>query len=343
MSETAVESLSMETVLRLGTIAICTYDYVRTLPGEYKFWRDKGPQIRPKSFIFVFQVKSGIDPQLYSLVLFVLIRYISAAVLIVSNVGYFSHSFGEKSCQRYYMVPVVLKALQMTVCQLILGLRTYSISRRSQRIKSFLVVVTVIVTLLEWFTNLYGRVMIQTDGNCTSGNDPSKLVNWMFYIWAMLYDMTTLGLSTYFLVKAGGSGLSSMTGLVRAMVVDGLGYIVLLTITNTLNLILYRASSLSAQAAAATLGIAFTWIMSQNILIKTRGMRSYKNHQPSSGRTPYSRSDDQSPAAVAVTTKGIELEVQVTINREQDVDEPGVKWDDSRSDVESQKMSRLTR
>lgn len=327
MSETAVESLSMETVLRLGTIAICTYDYVRTLPGEYKFWRDKGPQIRP------------------NLVLFVLIRYISAAVLIVSNVGYFSHSFGEKSCQRYYMVPVVLKALQMTVCQLILGLRTYSISRRSQRIKSFLVVVTVIVTLLEWFTNLYGRVMIQTDGNCTSGNDPSKLVNWMFYIWAMLYDMTTLGLSTYFLVKAGGSGLSSMTGLVRAMVVDGLGYIVLLTITNTLNLILYRASSLSAQAAAATLGIAFTWIMSQNILIKTRdaGMRSYKNHQPSSGRTPYSRSDDQSPAAVAVTTKGIELEVQVTINREQDVDEPGVKWDDSRSDVESQKMSRLTR
>ncbi len=84
--------------------------------------------------------------------------------------------------------------------------RTYSISRRSQRIKIFLIVVTVIITLLEWFTNLYGRVMIQTDGkcvlecmmlilpdigsavfsSCTSGNDPSKLVNWTFYIWAML-------------------------------------------------------------------------------------------------------------------------------------------------------------
>ncbi len=55
---------------------------------------------------------------------------------------------------------------------------------------------------------------------------------------------------------------------VRAMIVDGLGYIALLTgtwsssdtldpitilfiiVTNTLNLILYRASSLSAQAAA---------------------------------------------------------------------------------------------
>lgn len=87
----------METVLRLGTIAICIYDYIRTLPAEYKFWRDKGPQIRP------------------NLVLFVLIRYISVAVLIVSNVGYFSHSFGEKSCQRYYMVPVVLKGMHFTL------------------------------------------------------------------------------------------------------------------------------------------------------------------------------------------------------------------------------------
>ncbi|KAK0202866.1 hypothetical protein DFS33DRAFT_1437390 [Desarmillaria ectypa] len=226
MSETVVESLSVEMVLCLGTIAIYIYDYVRTLPAEYKFWRDKGPQIRPPN----------------CLVLFVLIRYISVAVLVISNVGCFSHSFGEKSCQRYYMVPVVsinwVLALQMTVCQFILGLR------------------------------------------CTSGNDPSKLMNWAFYVWAMLYGIATLGLSTYFLVKAGGSGLSSMTGLVRAMVADGLGYIALLTVTDTVNLILYRASSLSAQAAAATLGIAFVWITSQNIMIKTRDacMRSYKNY-----------------------------------------------------------------
>ncbi|KAG7439507.1 uncharacterized protein BT62DRAFT_1081562 [Guyanagaster necrorhizus] len=284
--------LTTETVLRIGTIAICIYDYVRTIPAEYKFWRDKGPQIRP------------------NLVLFVLIRYI-------------------KSCRRFYMVAVVLKVMQATVCQFVLALRTYSISRRSQRVKIFLIAFTLIITTLEWFTNLYGRLMLQTNGNCTSGNEPTKLVNWTFYIWAMMYDIVTLGLSTYYLIKAGGASVSSMTGLVRAMVMDGLGYIVILTITNTLNLILYRASKLDAQAAAASLGFTFTWIMTQNILIKTRdaGVRSFKSLQPSSGRNPYSssRSDDQTNMPVT-TSRGIELEVQVKIDRDRTVDQQGVKW-----------------
>ncbi|KAK0435252.1 hypothetical protein EV421DRAFT_1241047 [Armillaria borealis] len=320
---------SMETILRIGTIAICIYDYVRTIPAEYKFWKDRGPQIRP------------------NLVLFVLIRYISMAMVVVSNVGYFSLSFTPESCRRYYMIAVVIKVLQASVCQFVLALRTYSISRRSERVKIFLIVFTLIITILEWFTNLYGRVMIQRNGNCTSGNDPTKLVNWTFYIWAMAYDIVTLGLSTYYLIKAGGAGVSSMTGLVKAMVMDGLGYIVILTITNTLNLILYRASQLDAQAAAASLGFAFTWIMTQNILIKTRdaGMRSFKSLQPSSGRNPYSsRSDDQTN--MPVTTRGIELEVQVKIDRDRTLDDR-VKWDmeevDLKSDLENQKIVGLTK
>ncbi|KAK0444602.1 uncharacterized protein EV420DRAFT_1721892 [Desarmillaria tabescens] len=334
---------SMETILRIGTIAICIYDYVRTIPAEYKFWKDRGPQIRP------------------NLVLFVLIRYISMAMVVVSNVGYFSLSFTPESCRRYYMVAVVLKGLsssqvantvadilivlQASVCQVVLGLRAYSISRRSERVKIFLIVFTLIITILEWFTNLFGRVMIQRNGNCTSGNDPTKLVNWTFYIWAMAYDIVTLGLSTYYLIKAGGAGVSSMTGLVKAMVMDGLGYIVILTITNTLNLILYRASQLDAQAAAASLGFAFTWIMTQNILIKTRdaGMRSFKSLQPSSGRNPYSsRSDDQTN--MPVTTRGIELEVQVKIDRDHTMDsERGVKWDMEEADLKSDLENRFTK
>ncbi|PBK90945.1 hypothetical protein ARMGADRAFT_933342, partial [Armillaria gallica] len=251
--------------------------YVRTIPAEYKFWKDRGPQIRP------------------NLVLFVLIRYISMAMVVVSNIGYFSLSFTPESCRRYYMIAVVLKVLQASVCQFVLALRTYSISRRSERVKIFLIISTLIITILEWFTNLYGRVMIQRNGNvcsCTSGNDPTKLVNWTFYIWAMAYDIVTLGLSTYYLIKAGGAGVSSMTGLVKAMIMDGLGYIVILTITNTLNLVLYRASQLDAQAAAASLGFAFTWIMTQNILIKTRGMTFFLPSIKSSSNLPSNQTQE---------------------------------------------------
>ncbi|PBK71999.1 hypothetical protein ARMSODRAFT_797474 [Armillaria solidipes] len=323
--------LSLETILRLGTIAICIYDYVRTLPAEYKFWRDKGPQIR------------------LNLVLFVLIRYVSIITLVISNVGYFSHSFSAKACKNFYMASVVMKVLQTTICQFILGIRAYSISRRSDRVRIFLIVFTVLITVLEWFTNLYGRIMIQSNGNCTSGNDPSKLVNWTFYIWAMLYDMATLGISTYYLFRASANGLSSMTGLVKAMIVDGLGYILILTVSNTLNLVLYRASKLDAQAAAASLGFAFTWIMSQNILIKTRdaGMRSMKSRNPSSGRNnafSTSRSDDQTAGGPVTTKGGIELEVQVRIDREHDSADGGrIKWDDARSDWENHKMGVLAK
>ncbi|KAH7925925.1 hypothetical protein BV22DRAFT_396316 [Leucogyrophana mollusca] len=50
------------------------------------------------------------------------------------------------------------------------------------------------------------------------------------------------------------------------MLYDGMGYFVLLTVTNTVNLILYRTIA-PIQAAAVTVGYVVTWIMSQKLLI----------------------------------------------------------------------------
>ena len=74
-------------------------------------------------------------------------------------------------------------------------------------------------------------------------------------------------------------------------------------------------------------------------------MRSFKSLQPSSGRNPYSsRSDDQTN--MPVTTRGIELEVQVKIDRDRTLDDR-VKWDmeevDLKSDLENQKIVGLTK
>lgn len=116
------------------------FSYVRTLPAEYKFWRDKGPQIRLKCVVVdicFFKLKRS---SFTSLILFVLIRYVSIVTLVISNVGYFSHSFSAKACKNFYMVSVVMKGrhrnfltlplihftvlvLQTTICQFILGIR----------------------------------------------------------------------------------------------------------------------------------------------------------------------------------------------------------------------------
>ncbi len=186
---------SMETILRICTIAICIYEFVSYflvdrvvlkhllamfVPSQQSinFGRTEVHRYALSMSLTLFSSCPEINPLVFgSLVLFVLIRYISMAMVVVSNVGYFSLSFTPESCRRYYMIAVVLKGvsshrlvdtvtdvlivLQASVCQFVLALRTYSISRRSERVKIFLIVFTLIITILEWFTNLYGRVMIQ--------------------------------------------------------------------------------------------------------------------------------------------------------------------------------------
>lgn len=44
-------------------------------------------------------------------ILFVLIRYISAITIVVSNVGFFSHSFTEAACRKFYVASPTMKGL----------------------------------------------------------------------------------------------------------------------------------------------------------------------------------------------------------------------------------------
>lgn len=72
-----------------------------------------------------------------------------------------------------------------------------------------------------------------------------------------------------------------------------------------------------------------------------------KSRNPSSGRNnafSTSRSDDQTAGGPVTTKGGIELEVQVRIDREHDsADEGRIKWDDARSDWENHKIGVLAK
>ncbi|KIK35828.1 hypothetical protein CY34DRAFT_557749, partial [Suillus luteus UH-Slu-Lm8-n1] len=60
--------------------------------------------------------------------------------------------------------------------------------------------------------------------------------------------------------------------LVRILIYDGIGYFIVLTASNVLNLILYHTTNFDTQSAGASMGYAVTWIMSQRILIHIREM-----------------------------------------------------------------------
>ncbi|KAI0064914.1 hypothetical protein BV25DRAFT_1914066 [Artomyces pyxidatus] len=257
-------SPSVANNLRIASLSIALYDYLYTLPAEWRFYKG--------------QAKSASFRLSLGFVLFVLIRYLSVVVLVVSNVGFFSHHFTPETCRHYYMAAPILKVLQAMICQAILGVRTYNISRRNRYVGWVVLIAYFCAIVIEWFSNLYNRLPVEEDVRmfipiipCSPGTrDPDANVSvWVFYLTAMLYDLLTLTVSTVYLVKCRSSSFH-MSHLMKVMLYDGIGYFVALTAANVLNLILYRASNTTVQSAGASLGYAVSWIMSQRILIHLR-------------------------------------------------------------------------
>lgn len=248
-----VNSVTSEKYLRIASISIAFYDYIITLPAEWRFYRSQ-------SSIFNISLACA---------LFILIRYVSIIAIVVSNYGYFSTTYTLQMCQNYYLVAPAFKAIQTMISQAILGVRTFNIARRNMRIGIALLLLYLFSISAEWFSDLYHRTPVVVDGNCTSGNAGKILSTWFYYLAAIVYDIVMVTISTTHLLRY--NPLSSrVERLIRVLIYDGIGYFIVLSASNVLNLILYHTTDIETQSAGASIGYAVTWIMSQRILINIR-------------------------------------------------------------------------
>jgi len=195
--------------------------------------------------------------------------------MVVSNVGFFYHGFTPQTCEHFHLAAPALKVVQMMVSQAILGIRTYGIAQSNPWVKRTLLSTFILGAGLQWFSSLYARIPVMTDGNCTvaSAHPERSVSSWSFYLVAMLYDCLTLTISTVYLmkIKSVGSGTSR---LFKILLYDGLGYFVVLTLTNMANILLFRGTDHVLQSTGASFEYAVTWIMSQQILIHIRNARA---------------------------------------------------------------------
>lgn len=256
-SRAVVDSQASDKYLRIASISIALYDYVITLPAEWRFYRSQ-PSIFHLSI---------------ACILFILIRYVSIVVMLLSNYGYFATNITPEICQHYFILAPIFKVLQTMVSQVIIGFRTWNIARRNRRIGLTLVLLFLTAVTLEWFTNMFDRIPVTDEpGNCTPGNAGKTLSAWLYYVTAMMYDLVILTISTTHLLQY--DVLSNrLERIVRVLMYDGIGYLVVLTGSNVLNIVLYRESDIQTQSAGASIGYAVTWIMSQRILIHLREMQ----------------------------------------------------------------------
>ncbi|KAH9027466.1 hypothetical protein EDB83DRAFT_1911569 [Lactarius deliciosus] len=250
-------AIAAENNLRVASLTMAAYDYLITLPAEYRLY--KSSNRRSLGFI-----------------LFVLIRYTSIIVLVVSNAGFFYHGFTPEACEHYRLVAPALKVVQIMVSQAILGIRTYSISQRNPWVGRTLLSTYILgVAQFQWFSSLYDRVAVMTDGNCmvASAHPQSPISTWSFYMVAMLYDCLSLSISTVYLMKV-KSAASGTSRLFKILLYDGLGYFVILTFTNLANILMFRGTDHVLQTTGASFEYSVTWILSQRILIHLRDART---------------------------------------------------------------------
>jgi hypothetical protein len=241
-----------EKYLRIASLSIAAYDYLITLPAEVRFYRSQPNILRPS----------------LGCVLFVLIRYVSVVVMVVSNYGVLG-TFSAEECNSYYLVAPFFKVVQTMISQVILGVRTFNIARRERSVGIALAVAFFLTTGLDWFTNMYRRVPVLESGSCTPGNDGTYPTAWIYYVVSILWDTGTLSVSSFYLVRYNAIN-GRLSRLIKTMIYDGLGYFLVLTAVNAFNLVLYRASDQAVQSAGASMGYAITWIMSQRILLHLR-------------------------------------------------------------------------
>lgn len=240
--------------MRVSSLAIALYDYLETGPTAYRFYKEHWEYRR-------FSI---------SVLLFFAIRFISICTLTISNVGFFFSGFTETTCGRWYLLPPIFKVLQAMVSQGILGVRAFNLSRRSKRVGWVLLVVYFAATVLQWVTTLYQRrphLDRAPYGNCRAFNEARQLGAWIFYAVSMIYDVGITALSVVYLLKYKISQKNTiMAKVTRMMLYDGLGYLLVLTGINVLNLVLYRTAA-EIQTAGSSLGYCVSWIMSQRLLV----------------------------------------------------------------------------
>ncbi|EJD05499.1 uncharacterized protein FOMMEDRAFT_17789 [Fomitiporia mediterranea MF3/22] len=241
--------------LRVASMAIGAYELICTLPAEYRFYRR---QIRRRSFS-------------QYCTLFILIRYLSVVVVVVSNVGFFGDFPMLEDCRRFMLVSPICKVLQQVVSQLVLLSRTIAISRRSRWVLWVLIATLLVTVPGEFYTNISQRTPVWNPVtlNCISGNVATRRIAWIHYLDAMIFDLVATCISTGYLWYYRTTA-NRISYFLQTLLYEGLGYFVILTAINIANLVLYLKQSEATQSTGASLGYVIIFIMSQRILLRQR-------------------------------------------------------------------------
>nr|GAT59866.1 predicted protein [Mycena chlorophos] len=252
MSSTTSPAL-IAAYLRVAADSIALFDYLQTFPAEIRLYRRQKNFWRPSP----------------ACIMFILVRYLGVMNVVLANFGFFFHGFSEAGCMHYYWLVPIFKLFLYMMSQVILGVRTYAVSRRNQWVLWMLVVAFTICTIPEFLATFYRRIPVFVKGACLSGNPEGVSVASYFYVGALAYDLIAMSTTFMYLIKFSTQSRISIfsSGLAELMLEDGITYFLALSAMNVLNFIFFRNTNSALQSSAATLGEASTMIFSSRFIL----------------------------------------------------------------------------
>ncbi|KAF4599742.1 hypothetical protein EYR40_006841 [Pleurotus pulmonarius] len=203
--------------LRIASLAVAGFDFVQTLPVVWRFYRDQASLGRLTLSALLFFLIQWV---------YYLTEYTRCQLIDDCRYG-----------RLFYLVPPSFKVLQAMVSQAIIGVRAYNLSRRSKIVGWTLIGAYVVAcAVFPMDNNAIWKAICRV-----------PTISWVYYVIAIAYDLTATTISVFYLLQHKISARTSlMYRLANMMLYDGLGYFLLLTSVNIVNLILYRSQNLQA-------------------------------------------------------------------------------------------------
>ncbi|KAJ7337693.1 hypothetical protein DFH08DRAFT_1015042 [Mycena albidolilacea] len=279
--------------LRVAAYAIALFDYLQSLPAEYRLYaKQKGP--------FNLSI---------ACILFILVRYLGVTALIMGAFGFFYHGFTKEQCDHFYWLTPIFKLFLYLASQAILAVRTYAVSRKSLTVLRILVVLFVLCSLGEFISTFWKRIrelQYQWKVTCTSGNLPGVKVASLYYVGCLVFDAVSMSTTAIYLWKFSNSSRASLSRLARMMIEDGIMYFIALTAMNIVNLIFFQSRDTTLQSAASSLGFAVTMIFSSRFILNLseRARAGLSGDNSHSSRTPASGGRRQPNHTIGTRSEG---------------------------------------
>lgn len=239
--------LNPQSGMRLMSACIFAYDWIITLPSEYRLYRrQRWPHMT---------VACG---------LFFAARYFGAAYIISTSVLFFSKTFTPSSCKSIVPLGGFFRGCVSTTSALIFLWRTWAIWQRNRNVL-IIMGLALIPQIIFSYPSAFMQIPISKNGGCTgaSGTDNAFALKWPFALVNLLYDVIACILGTWKLVqniKAGVSGISFI------LLGDGLGYFFLMVAIHILNLVFLLIPDPSKQTVIVTFQSVITSILAQRII-----------------------------------------------------------------------------